>query len=95
MPRSVGTWATVPEARYQLLESSVEGYPVSRAPTRAAYTHPFPRRWFDMQSDSAVVIGDEFWDKIGGDGTWGRMLEVATEVGEVLKPRILNEYLLA
>lgn len=62
--------------------------------TREAYSHPFPRRWFDMHTDRAVLIGEEFWNQIGGEGTWGRMLEVASDVGEALRPRILNEYLL-
>ena len=62
--------------------------------TREAYSHSFPARWFDMRRDRVVLIGAEFWDRIGGAGTWEAMLEVAEEVGEHLRQRILDEYLL-
>lgn len=62
--------------------------------TREAYNHSFPMRWFDMRRDRAVLIGAEFWDRVGGDGTWESMLEVAEEVGGPLRQRILDEYLL-
>ena len=62
--------------------------------TRAAYSHPFPMRWFDMRTDQVVLIGAEFWDRLGGPGTWVEMLEVAEEVGAGLRQRILDEYLL-
>lgn len=61
---------------------------------REDYNHPFPMRYFDMRSDRVVLIGGEFWDRVGGPGTWESMLEVAEEVGADLRERILNEYLL-
>jgi len=51
-------------------------------------------RWFDMRRDQVVLIGAEFWDRVGGVGTWESMLEVAEEVGEHLRKRVLGEYLL-
>lgn len=62
--------------------------------TRADYKHPFPMRWFDMRTDRVVLIGAEFWDRLGGPGTWDEMLEVAEEVGADLRQRIIDEYLL-
>jgi hypothetical protein len=37
---------------------------------RADYAWAFPARWFDMKNDEVVLIGDEFWEKIGGVGTY-------------------------
>ena len=62
---------------------------------RSAYRHPHAERWFEMRSDPVVLIGDEFWNRIGGEGTFQQLVAVAEEVGEELRPRILNEYLLA
>ena len=61
---------------------------------REDYSHPHPMRYFDMRSDRVVLIGADFWDRIGGPGTWDGMLEVAEEVGVELWARILNEYLM-
>lgn len=33
------------------------------------YAWSFPKRWFDMAGDSSVLIGEEFWNLIGGLGT--------------------------
>ncbi len=33
---------------------------------REDYAWGFPERWFNMREDEVVLIGDEFWDKIGG-----------------------------
>jgi hypothetical protein len=50
--------------------------------TREAYDHPFPKRYFDMASDRVVLIGVEFWERLGGQGTWDALLEIAETVGE-------------
>jgi len=28
----------------------------------------FPARWFNMKKDRVVLIGEEFWEKVGGLG---------------------------
>jgi hypothetical protein len=61
---------------------------------REDYSHPYPERYFDMRADRVVLIGADFWDRIGGPKTWEGMLEVAEEVGVELRARILDEYLL-
>jgi len=68
--------------------------PFNPLESREAYNHPFPMRWFDMRTERVVLIGAEFWDDVGGPGTWGSMLQVAEEVGDDLRRRILDEYLL-
>jgi hypothetical protein len=37
---------------------------------RENYEWSFPGRWFNMKEDSCVLIGEELWDLIGGEGTY-------------------------
>jgi hypothetical protein len=57
------------------------------------YAHTFPMRWFDMHSDPSILIGDEFWDLIGGKGSLDIVIEVCEELGSKYKERINKEYL--
>ena len=52
-----------------------------------------PFRWFNMKEDEVVLIGDEFWDKLGGKGTFLRLIEVVEEIGPKYKKIIYEEYL--
>lgn len=60
---------------------------------KSDYAWSFPARWFNMASDKVVLIGDEFWDFIGGDGTYHAFLEAVEEMGSDYKERIYREYL--
>jgi hypothetical protein len=60
---------------------------------REDYSWSFPARWFDMKEDEAVLIGDEFWEKIGGRGTYQAFIEAVNEIGTEYKERIYREYL--
>jgi hypothetical protein len=60
---------------------------------RENYTWSFPGRWFDMRQDAVVLIGDEFWDKIGGVGTYTAFLSAVNEIGIEYKERIYREFL--
>ncbi|MBI5805298.1 TdeIII family type II restriction endonuclease [candidate division TA06 bacterium] len=60
---------------------------------RSDYSWPFPARWFDMQNDEVVLIGDEFWEKIGGVGTYNAFIQAVNEIGAEYKDRIYREYL--
>lgn len=60
---------------------------------RKDYAWTFPARWFNMQEDPVVLIGGEFWDKIGGTGTYEAFLEAVDEIGGEYKERIYREYL--
>jgi hypothetical protein len=60
---------------------------------REDYAWSFPARWFDMKKDEVVLIGDEFWEKIGGPGTYQALIEAINEIGPAYKERIYREYL--
>lgn len=48
---------------------------------RDAYSWGFAQRLFNMHSDSVVLIGEEFWDHLGGMGTYELLLQAFVEVG--------------
>lgn len=60
---------------------------------RADYSWSFPGRWFDMRNDEVVLIGNEFWEKIGGMGTYGAFISAVNEIGKEYKDRIYREFL--
>ena len=60
---------------------------------RSDYAWAFPARWFDMKNDDAVLIGDEFWEKIGGTGTYKAFISAVNEIGKDYKDRIYREFL--
>jgi len=60
---------------------------------REDYNWSFPKRWFNMQKDKVVLIGDEFWEKIGGVGTYQAFISAVNEIGIQYKERIYREYL--
>lgn len=60
---------------------------------KADYKWSFPMRWFDMGSDSCVLIGNEFWDFIGGDGTYAQFVKEVNQLGKAYRERIFREYL--
>lgn len=61
--------------------------------SREAYAWPFPKRWFDMVHDKCILIGEELWDFIGGDGTYKTFIAEINELGKGYKERIYREYL--
>lgn len=60
---------------------------------REDYDWGFPSRWFDMKHDPVVLIGDEFWEKIGGMGTYQAFISAVNEIGTEYKERIYREFL--
>jgi len=60
---------------------------------RENYSWAFPQRWFNMKQDAVVLIGEEFWEKIGGLGTYKAFIEAVNEIGREYKERIYREYL--
>ncbi|HBR15010.1 MAG TPA: TdeIII family type II restriction endonuclease [Candidatus Omnitrophica bacterium] len=60
---------------------------------RVDYAWAFPARWFNMKSDDVVLIGDEFWEKIGGTGTYKAFISAVNEIGKDYKDRIYREFL--
>ena len=60
---------------------------------RQDYAWSFPARWFDMRNDPVVLIGDEFWEMIGGTGTYQAFLTAVNDIAPHYKERIYREYL--
>lgn len=57
---------------------------------REDYKHNFPMKMFDMHKDNCVLIGKDYWDFLGGEGTYEELLEIFSEVGEETKKTLLN-----
>jgi len=60
---------------------------------RKNYNWSFPARWFNMREDRVVLIGDEFWENIGGLGTYQAFISAVNEIGKEYKERIYREFL--
>jgi len=60
---------------------------------RKNYSWSFPARWFNMREDEVVLIGDEFWEKIGGKGTYQAFIDAVNEIGREYKERIYKDFL--
>ncbi|VAW41936.1 hypothetical protein MNBD_GAMMA01-416, partial [hydrothermal vent metagenome] len=54
-------------------------------PQRSDYNHSFPMKIFNMHTDECVLIGKDYWGFLGGAGTYEKLLEVFSEVGEGTK----------
>lgn len=48
---------------------------------RASYAHNPPMGIFNFHSDSAVLIGRDYWGTLGGEGCYEEILEIARQVG--------------
>jgi hypothetical protein len=46
-----------------------------------------------MKEDKVVLIGEEFWEKIGGLGTYKAFIDAVNEIGKGYRNRIYREYL--
>lgn len=57
------------------------------------YNWTFPMRWFDMHNDESVLIGNEFWDLIGGKGTYKNFISEINSLGKDYRERIYREFL--
>jgi hypothetical protein len=57
------------------------------------YNWSFPSRWFNMQEDECVLIGDEFWELIGGEGTYSKFVQEVNLLGKDYRERIYKEFL--
>jgi hypothetical protein len=55
------------------------GVPYNPYGTAAAYGHPYPARFFDFTND--VKLGGDFWDFVGGPGTFDELLDLYRAVG--------------
>ena len=55
---------------------------------REYYDHSFAMRYLDMEQQ--VLIGEEFWDLIGGQGTYDELLDIYREVGREKGPELID-----
>ena len=46
-----------------------------------------------MKEDEVVLIGNEFWEKIGGLGTYQSFIEAVNEIGKEYRDSIYREFL--
>lgn len=85
------------EKMFKLL--AMEGHPVEAAYfalpynpylTKDNYSWSVPQRWFDMKHDPCVLIGEETWNLIGGEGTYNYFIN---EVNKLGKHYIKKEYI--
>jgi hypothetical protein len=53
---------------------------------RGEYRHVYPLAFFDFEQE--VMLGDPFWDFVGGSGTYEELLEVYRHVGEDFAGRL-------
>jgi Type II restriction endonuclease, TdeIII len=57
-------------------------------PKREDYNWTLPSKIFNMKDDECILIGEEYWELVGGKGTYKSMLEVFEEVGTVTRVKL-------
>lgn len=77
----------------RIVDGAYYALPYNPYGKRENYSWGFPARWFDMKKDKVVLIGDEFWEKIGGVGTYQSFIAAVNEIGMEYKERIYREFL--
>ena len=55
---------------------------------RTDYNWSMPSRIFDMKHDECILIGKEYWDHIGGKGTYIALLKLFEIVGEKTRKQL-------
>jgi len=60
---------------------------------RENYKWSFPMRWFNMHTDKSVLIGNEFWNMIGGEGTYENFIKEINLLAQQYRERIYREFL--
>jgi hypothetical protein len=53
---------------------------------RGSYRHVYPLAFFDFQQE--VMLGEPFWNFVGGAGTYEELVEVYRQVGEEFSERL-------
>jgi hypothetical protein len=82
---------------YSMVNNPISGayfaLPYNPYGKRENYNWSFPARWFNMKEDKVVLIGNEFWDFIGGAGTYELFISEINKIGKEYRERIYKEYL--
>lgn len=77
----------------QIVTDAFFALPYNPYVKRENYSWSFPERWFQMKTDRNVLIGDDFWDLIGGQGTYQMFIEEINKLGLEYRHRIYREFL--
>jgi hypothetical protein len=77
----------------KLIDAAFFALPYNPYGNKENYSWSFPKRWFNMIEDEVVLIGNEFWEKIGGKGTYQSFIDAVNEIGQEYKGRIYKEFL--
>lgn len=56
---------------------------------RSQYKHSFAKTYLDLKNQ--VLIAEEFWDLVGGLGTYNQVLEIYKEVGKEKVPDMIDQ----
>ncbi len=59
---------------------------------RTTYAHNPPMGIFNFHTDPVVLIGRDYWDTLGGPGTYDIILEIAREVGAETRAMLTDLY---
>lgn len=60
---------------------------------KSDYAWSYPKRWFNMTEDPCVLIGDELWDLMGGNGTYENFVKEINKLGKEYKEKIYRDFL--
>jgi len=77
----------------QKIDEAFYALPYNPYGRKEDYAWSFPARWFDMKNDKVVLIGNEFWEKIGGVGTYQAFISAVNEIGPTYKEIIYRGFL--
>jgi hypothetical protein len=58
---------------------------------REEYNWSPPKRLFNFHTDECVLIGKDFWDTIGGTGSYEQILTIANSIGPEVK-KLIEQY---
>lgn len=77
----------------QIVTDAFFALPYNPFGKRENYDWDFPERWFQMKTDRNILIGDDFWDLIGGEGTYQMFITEINKLGLEYRHRIYREFL--
>ena len=77
----------------KLVDEAYFALPYNPYGAKEDYAWSFPLKWFDMKNDPCVLIGSEFWDLVGGIGTYETFITSVNELGLEYRNRIYREFL--
>lgn len=56
--------------------------------------HKIPYRLFDMSNKNCILIGSDFWNKVGQDkNTFNELLDIFQKVGGKYSDKITKDYI--